>query len=749
MQNESNMGSERTGGGPVSNYVATLGVVGTAMLAVWIAVTPAAPVELFPALILVGLGASSVWLPVRWYRGGGIVGFNMLGAVFVASLLTLPILWGPVIVGLASFVGYATKVRDARKVVFNVGQELIWSVTAAAVVSVIGVTDNPMDVRSVAAAVVASSVMVVLNATFMAELFHRLHGGPRAERLRGALAMYGMTLVGNMVYGLVLAVTLDASPGAALLTGVLLGAISYGYRGFAFLEVERRRVDRLHALSQELVEASQAHGNFDGVPVRIASLFGAAYVEVVVDGDPELTRRHVTEDLDDADTTIVTAPMELGDVRIGAVSIRGRQGIEPWKDADVTLLRSVANDLAVVIENHRLFTEIVRERSLLAAETRKLTDILDTTSDGIALIGTDDRVVSWNPAMGHITGVDEEAACGRPWFAILRLRDEAGGEVVSGSPHVLSMALKGVRADDSVLWQVMRDDGEWRWVQCSASPVEREEGGAVLVIRDVTGDTEVAQLKDDFIATVSHELRTPMTPLKGFLGTMLRHGDSLDGPQRQMVLTSMDSQVRRLDTLVGDLLAVAELARGQFDLLAVPITLAALAGELVTGRTDEERARLSIVGDEKVAAFADPDGVRRVVHSVLDNALKHTTSAVEIQIGRHADMVTLEVADGGPGIAQRDHDRIFERFVRLGNYLHRTQGPGLGLTIARALAIQMGGSVTLRSSLGAGAVFEIRLPALVATAHGHEADSLPSSQTGPVKDHGDASPPSRPSGSTP
>lgn len=743
------MNNDRAANRTVSGYIAAVGVVGIVLLLAWLAFAPRSAVDLTPAALLVGLGASSVWLPVRWYRGGGIVGFNMLGAVFVTSLLTLPIIWAPIIVGLASFLGYATKVRDTRKVVFNVGQELIWSVIAAAAVAVVGVTENPMEPRSAVAAVIASTIMVLLNGALMTELFHRLHGGPRSERIRGTLAMYGMTLVGNMIYGLVLAVTLHASHVAALLTGLLLGAISYGYRGFAFLEVERRRVDRLHALSQELVEASQAHGNLDGVPARIAALFGAAFVEVTIDDDPHGTRRHSSADMDDGDATMLSAPMELRGARIGAVSVRGRQGIEPWSAGDVTLLHSVANDLAVVIENHRLFDEIVHERSLLAAETQKLTDILDTTSDGIALIGTDDRVESWNPAMRRITGVDEAAAGARPWFSILRLRDDAGDEVVSGSPHVLSMALKGVRTEESVLWQVMRDDGEWRWVACSASPVERQEGGAVLVMRDVTAATEVTQLKDDFIATVSHELRTPMTPLKGFLGTLIRHGDSLDGPQRQMVLTSMDSQVRRLDTLLLDLLAVAELARGRFELLAVPITLATMARELVAGRSDEDGQRLVVSGDPDVVAFADPEGVRRVIHSVVDNALKHTESPVEIAIRGRGEQVAIEIIDEGPGIAQRDHDRIFERFVRLGNYLHRTQGPGLGLTIARALAQQMGGSVTVRSGLGSGAVFEIRLPALARTDAGAAGDSLPNSLTGSAKDHRDASPPPRSPRSTP
>lgn len=696
-------------------YIVGVGLVGVVCLAAYTLVVPPTPASAGDASILVVLGALSVWSPLRFYRGGGVVGFNLLGAMFVAAALVLPISLAPAVVGLASLLGYSTRVRNLRKVVFNVGQDLVWSVLAATAVGAIGISANPTSPRSLAAAAAAAAIMVFFNFIFLQELFRRIEGRTSSEHRQQTSLLFVMTFVGNLIYGLVLAVALLQSLTAAVLTGILLGAVSLGYRGFAAMQVEGEKIDRLHAMSQELVEASRAHASLAPVVARVARLLGAAMAELHVDGSPVLRQAADGSAPQGGHETKLEVPVTREGVAVGTLVVRGRQGMEPWSEADRTLLRSVANDLAVVLDNHQLFADLADERAALVAETRKLTDILDAASDGITLIRTDDRVVSWNPAMYGITGIRPEDALNRPWYSLLRLRTEDGTEVAVGETNVLSMALKGVRSPAFVLWQIMRDDGQWRWVECTAAPVERtDDGGAVVVFRDVTSQTEVSQLKEDFIATVSHELRTPMTPLKGFLSTLRHHGESLDDEQRSVVLTSMESQVERLNGLIVDLLAVADLSRAEFQLVFSSMPLQDVAQDVHAMFPTIAQDRVS-VDDRSGGAFvrADPDALRRILHSLVDNALKHTTGDVLVRMRTVGGDAVIEVSDQGPGIAKRDQERIFDRFARLGDHLHRTQGPGLGLTIARALAQQMEGTVTVTSSIGSGATFDLRLPLAV------------------------------------
>jgi two-component system sensor histidine kinase ResE len=260
----------------------------------------------------------------------------------------------------------------------------------------------------------------------------------------------------------------------------------------------------------------------------------------------------------------------------------------------------------------------------------------------------------------------------------------------------------------------MRRDGTWRWLQCTVSPVAAQGetlAGSVLVARDVTAEHEVDELKADFIATVSHELRTPLTPLKGFLTTLRRTGGEVKGHSLDRVLEAMSNQVNRLEALISDLLAVAELDSGQFDLHPEYVDLAdqvAAAAEVEVGPDIADRLHVEI--RQRVSAVADPLAVIRIVRALVGNAIKHTEGAVTVEIDADDDRAFVRVIDTGPGIPPWEQNRIFGRFERLGDHLQRTQGPGLGLTIARALAHRMQGDVTIESDVGTGSTFTLSLP---------------------------------------
>ncbi len=172
----------------------------------------------------------------------------------------------------------------------------------------------------------------------------------------------------------------------------------------------------------------------------------------------------------------------------------------------------------------------------------------------------------------------------------------------------------------------------------------------------------------------------------------------------------MSAQLTRLETLISDLLAVAELDHGQFDLHPEPMALGELVTEAVEVEAAHEFSRGTVVVEPDVTAIADSVALVRIVRSLVSNAVKHTDGRVEVTIRSVDDEVHVAVADEGPGIASWDHQKVFNRFERLGNHLRRTQGPGLGLTIARTLAQRMDGDVTVSSDIGAGSTFTLHLP---------------------------------------
>ncbi len=373
----------------------------------------------------------------------------------------------------------------------------------------------------------------------------------------------------------------------------------------------------------------------------------------------------------------------------------------------------MANELAVALDNWLLLDQVEEERARLEAESTKLNDILGAATDGIVSVLAEGTIEAWNPGMARITGVDPEVAIGQPWHAVLRLKDDAGAELAPTGDHVMSQAMAGEHAGESLSLQALRADGVWRRLQCTSSPVRNPDGttrGVVLVARDVTSEREVEELKSDFIATVSHELRTPLTPLKGFLATLRNPRTALTEDQLGSIHGAMGTQLLRLETLISDLLAVAELDHGQFELRPEPLTISDVVADAVEVEAADELSRCSVLVEPDVTAVADSVALVRIVRSLVSNALKHTAGEVEITVRTLADHVEVVVRDEGPGVAPWDQQRIFNRFERLGNHLTRTQGPGLGLTIARTLARRMDGDVTLSSDIGLGATFTLTLP---------------------------------------
>lgn len=151
----------------------------------------------------------------------------------------------------------------------------------------------------------------------------------------------------------------------------------------------------------------------------------------------------------------------------------------------------------------------------------------------------------------------------------------------------------------------------------------------------------------------------------------------------------------------------APAATGQLNLVAC----ASEAMQLVQPRADERSIHLERIGaDEPLMASAEPRGVVQILVNLLNNAVRHSPERATIAViaERRGDKVAVTVADEGPGIAEADHERIFERYERADN---SPEGSGLGLAISRRLARSMGGDIELQSAPGNGARFTLVLPA--------------------------------------
>jgi heavy metal sensor kinase len=223
-----------------------------------------------------------------------------------------------------------------------------------------------------------------------------------------------------------------------------------------------------------------------------------------------------------------------------------------------------------------------------------------------------------------------------------------------------------------------------------------------------------------FWEDVAHELKTPLAIMKGEIEVALKSGDRTGDRE---VLASNLEEVEHLIRLIEKMLTLARLDRGGAPLEMSEVDLAALASKAVEEfRTlaEDKGIRLRFGGADETAVRGDEARLRGLLYILLDNAVKYTPAGgtVGVDVGRDANMARLAVSDTGPGIAETDLPRIFERFSRSGRAVDGSglgSGFGLGLSIAKAVAESHGGRIEVESrtaSAGAatGTTFTVLLP---------------------------------------
>jgi two-component system sensor histidine kinase MtrB len=219
----------------------------------------------------------------------------------------------------------------------------------------------------------------------------------------------------------------------------------------------------------------------------------------------------------------------------------------------------------------------------------------------------------------------------------------------------------------------------------------------------IAGLQEARDRERRFVADVSHELRTPLTALVGEAGLLKEHFDSLP-PEARRMGELLAADTARLRTLVEDLLEVSRLDAGSEATSLTEFDAAALAGAVAAVRCPQ--ARIEAAGPLPVRT--DRRRLERILANLLDNAARHGGGEVTVALRREGSGLVVLVADRGPGVAEPDLERLFERFFKADASRH-SAGSGLGLAIARSHARALGGNLIARRRAGGGLELEARV----------------------------------------
>ncbi len=418
-----------------------------------------------------------------------------------------------------------------------------------------------------------------------------------------------------------------------------------------------------------------------GAPVAIEDV---GREQALLEGEPMLGDRYAS---------YLAVPLFGADENLhGVLAVYGRRP-RAWQEEEIEALGALAASASVAFSKAELYQQVELERERSVA-------ILANVADGIVAVERDERIVLWNAAAERITGVPSEEALGRTVPAVLQreLRSETGA--AAGD------RLVPIRRGDQEVWlslteAVMRD------------PLG-ETAGRIFAFRDISAERVVEQMRSDFVSTVSHELRAPLTSIYGFAATLLREDVKFEEDERRTFLTYIESEAERLTTIVDKLLSVARLDAGDLQLEIAPVDVGALVSEVVDRAREEAVNGNEIVAElpeSPLAARTDPDKLRQVLASLIENAVRFSPGGGRVTVGaaRRGETIVVSVVDQGIGIPDAEQERIFSKFYRVGDA--QTGGTGVGLFIAQGLVSALGGRITVRSAEGRGSSFVVELPA--------------------------------------
>lgn len=383
---------------------------------------------------------------------------------------------------------------------------------------------------------------------------------------------------------------------------------------------------------------------------------------------------------------------------------------------DITELKAFQDHLEELVEERtkslELKTkELVESKDALAASFQKVKEEQERTSliieyftDGLLLIDVNGIVRLVNPSATQLLDLQNKNIVGE------RILSEVGDRL-----EKLWFFLEGEK--DNFEREEL-DLGDDLFVEVSGVwlPVDTEKQ-RLIVLRDISREKALDEMKGEFVSVAAHQLRTPLAAIKWAFELAIKELEN--HPEKVAVIQRGYESSQRMLDLVNSLLNVDRIESGKFDFRFETINLTDLVRNYIEEVVHEEAlvhgVRIKFFSNESQDLYisADQEKLKLVLQNLLENALKYTetTGEVRVEVSREGEFAKVSVSDTGIGIPLEAQKHLFEKFYRADNARRlQTDGSGLGLYIVKRVVERHEGAVTFTSKPGAGTTFTITLP---------------------------------------
>ncbi|MEQ8383192.1 MAG: response regulator [Coleofasciculus sp. A1-SPW-01] len=357
--------------------------------------------------------------------------------------------------------------------------------------------------------------------------------------------------------------------------------------------------------------------------------------------------------------------------------------------------------------------------------TAHLTAIINNLVDGLLVTDTQGKISQFNPAFLRMLGLGE-----------LDITDKKGQDILNSELVELVTQTQNHHREVFTAEIDLAGGRIGKAVATAIDKVALADGaveeflGSVILIRDITVEKEVDQMKTDFISTVSHELRTPLTSVLGFTKIIKKKLEDVIFPQvqtdnkkiqrtvRQVKdnVTIIVSEGERLTALINDVLDIAKMEAGKVDWNMQPLLVHEIIERAIAATSSLFETKhiqfIKKVETELPEISGDKDRLIQVLINLISNAVKFTQKGTITcrATQRHSEII-ISVIDTGMGIAPADQPQVFEKFKQVGDTLtDKPKGTGLGLPICKQIVEHHGGRIWVESEFKKGSTFSFTLP---------------------------------------
>ncbi len=423
----------------------------------------------------------------------------------------------------------------------------------------------------------------------------------------------------------------------------------------------------------------------------------------------------------------LAVPLKVGNRLVGVMTISTTDADRQFGPSDVHLINLFAHQAAIAIENARLFAEVQGQK-------RYSESLIQNSPVAIVSVDINGNVSSWNPAAERLFGFTQAEALGCNLDVLItttpKMLEEAKDftrETKEKSSLVHAITRRGRRDGTSVDVEVL------------AAPVDAKDpyAGSLAIYHDITelkraqqelqnakeAAESASRAKSTFLANMSHELRTPLNAVIGYSEMLME--DAEDQGRQEFIpdLQKIREASKHLLLLINDVLDLSKIEAGKMELYLETFEVKHLIQDVVSTVQPlvEKNANNLIIhsADDLCAMYSDLIKVRQGLVNLLGNASKFTEhGTITLDAARQtvdgADWITFSVSDTGIGMTAEQMEKLFQPFSQgEASMTRKYGGTGLGLEITRRFCKILSGDITVKSELGVGSTFTIRLPAEV------------------------------------